>query len=324
MSIFNFFNKKSNVKLPAKKSNEKKFNYDTCTENYFDERIQSLCNKYNEILSNGEKCFNNNCCPNCGCVIDVEINSKLKCKSCNEILIVKTNPFDKNKLTLRMSDEASFEKFKTRYQSTKNANNMTNEFFQFFPEYKNTFYKIKETSPNHSASDIIYNCLNFAEIDQTEKISFVVNNIKKSNGNDDNLIEQLSKIVSNCDYIENMMIRILFYDKKYDEILAYLPIFTYKTITNQMFYYNLRNINDEEMVISFGYHMENHMIELVNKSDYKIEDIKKSYFEQPIEKLVPFPFDKSKLWNDYIEKGLLICNEHIKENNIKKARKSNE
>lgn len=87
--MFDFFKNKSKenktqVKAITRKSSLDKIQY---FKNYMDDWLQEDYNIFNEEYSFLE----NNCCPNCGCVLEIKIETSKKCPECKEKIILRTN-----------------------------------------------------------------------------------------------------------------------------------------------------------------------------------------------------------------------------------------
>lgn len=84
--------------------------------NCFEQEQNNWKEENKNLFYDNYEFFNNNCCPNCGVVLNSEIKTSKKCSEFKEKIVVRTNPLTKEKLLL-------CEKNLKKYESNDNKRN---------------------------------------------------------------------------------------------------------------------------------------------------------------------------------------------------------
>lgn len=144
--MFNFFKNKlkqaqKQTKTVTRKSSLDKVKY---FKEYIDDWLQEDYIVFNEEYS----FFDNNCCPNCGCVLDGEIKSSKKCPGCKEKIVLRTNKLTSKKLLLSEKRSIEYDKHDKKRSEIIYFENIISKRQYVYSNYMNKFYELKSEAPD--------------------------------------------------------------------------------------------------------------------------------------------------------------------------------
>lgn len=142
-------NKKS-TQLASKKSKSIK---------YFKEYMNNWLQEDNCLFNDEYSYYNNNCCPNCGCLLENKISSSKTCPLCKEKIVLRTNKITSNKLLLSEEKAKEYDKHDKRRSEILYFENIISKRQYVYDKYMNKFYELK-----YNASDprnVVYPFVNY-------------------------------------------------------------------------------------------------------------------------------------------------------------------
>lgn len=103
--------------------------------------------------------FDNNCCPNCGCVLDGEIKSSKKCPGCKEKIILRTNKLTSKKLLLSEKRSIEYDKHDKKRSEIIYFENIISNRQYVYSNYMNKFYELKSAATD--PRNVVYPFVNY-------------------------------------------------------------------------------------------------------------------------------------------------------------------
>lgn len=143
---------KCQIKKPEKKSGLDKIQY---FKEYMINWLQEDNNLFNEEYS----CFINNCCPNCGCVLDKRIVSSKKCPECKEKIILRTNRLTSKKLLMSENIVNEYDTHDKKRSEIIYFENIISKRQYVYKDYMNKFYELKSNSTD--PRNVVYPFVNY-------------------------------------------------------------------------------------------------------------------------------------------------------------------
>lgn len=155
--MFDFFKNKlkqaqKQMKTVTRKSSLDKVKY---FKEYMDDWLQEDYIVFNEEYS----FFDNNCCPNCGCVLDGEIKSSKKCPGCKEKIVLRTNKLTSKKLLLSEKRSIEYDKHDKKRSEIIYFENIISKRQYVYSNYMNKFYELKSEAPD--PRNVVYPFVNY-------------------------------------------------------------------------------------------------------------------------------------------------------------------
>ena len=155
--MFDFFKNKSKesktqVKAITRKSSLDKIQY---FKNYMDDWLQEDYNIFNEEYS----FFENNCCPNCGCVLEIKIETSKKCPKCKEKIILRTNKLTSKKLLLSEKKATEYDKHDKKRSEIIYFENIIFKRQYVYSSYMDKFDELK--SKTQDPRNVVYPFVNY-------------------------------------------------------------------------------------------------------------------------------------------------------------------
>lgn len=155
--MFDFFKNKlkqaqKQTKTVTRKSSLDKVKY---FKEYMDDWLQEDYIVFNEEYS----FFDNNCCPNCGCVLDGEIKSSKKCPGCKEKIVLRTNKLTSKKLLLSEKRSIAYDKHDKKRSEIIYFENIISKRQYVYSNYMNKFYELKSEASD--PRNVVYPFVNY-------------------------------------------------------------------------------------------------------------------------------------------------------------------
>lgn len=149
MNIFNFFKKEND------KNNNSKKQLKTRKIIYFEEHYMRCLDKYDLNIKELLKLYNQKICINCGTILDIELKNSRNCPECRAKIILKTDPYSRERIMLSEELLNSFEKYSKEVKEIIYMDKIIKDRQFIYKEYMSKFYSIKENN-TQSARDIVY------------------------------------------------------------------------------------------------------------------------------------------------------------------------
>lgn len=115
---------------------------------YFKEYMDSWLQEDYSIFSDEYNYFDNNCCPNCGCVLDNKISSSKKCPECKGKIVLRTNKLTSKKLLLSEKRLNEYNKHDKKRSEILYFENLISKRQYVYNNYMNKFYELKSEAPD--------------------------------------------------------------------------------------------------------------------------------------------------------------------------------
>lgn len=151
--------RKNNIKMSSKetKTITKRLSLDKVQyfKEYMDGWLQEDYNIFNEEYS----FFDNNCCPNCGCILDNKIESSKKCPECKEKIVLRTNKLTSKKLLLSEKRSIEYDKHDKKRSEIIYFENIISKRQYVYSNYMNKFYELKSEASD--PRNVIYPFVNY-------------------------------------------------------------------------------------------------------------------------------------------------------------------
>ncbi len=143
---------KGTTKTITKKSSLEKIQY-------FKEYMNDWLQENNSIFNEEYSFFCNNCCPNCGCVLDIKIKSSKKCPECKRKIILRTNKLTSKKLLLSEKRAIEYDSHDKKRSEIIYFENIISKRQYVYDDYMNKFYELKSKSLD--PRNVVYPFVNY-------------------------------------------------------------------------------------------------------------------------------------------------------------------
>ena len=115
---------------------------------YFKEYMESWLQEDYDAFNEEYIYYDNNCCPNCGCVLNTKIQSSKKCPECKEKIVLRTNKLTSKKLLLSEQKAYEYDKHDKKRSEIIYFENIISKSQYVYSDYMNKFYELKSKAPD--------------------------------------------------------------------------------------------------------------------------------------------------------------------------------
>ena len=187
----------------------------------FNDEMQKWLDNNDQLFHNNYICFDNNCCPGCGVVLDCEIKSSKRCPECKCKIVLRTNKESSKKLLLTEAEATKFDKDDESIVTTESFNERNyNKKKKEINNLKDEIARMKSemaglmANPNKSVSfsgqnqenpqDSLRNTPRKRDILEKENtIKTIENLLEKEKEKTANMENDLKKLQAYCGELEN-------------------------------------------------------------------------------------------------------------------------
>lgn len=155
--MFNFFKRNSKKIKTQAKTITRKSSLDKVQ--YFKEYMNDWLQDDYNVFKEGYILFDNNCCPNCGCVLDNKIGTSKKCPECKEKIVLRTNKLTSKKLLLSEKRAIEYDKHDKKRSEIIYFENIISKRQYIYSNYMNKFYELKSKAPD--PRNVVYPFVNY-------------------------------------------------------------------------------------------------------------------------------------------------------------------
>ncbi|MBR2708209.1 MAG: hypothetical protein IKE90_02100 [Bacilli bacterium] len=122
----------------------------------FENEIIGLSNRIDERFHNNMAFYLNNCCPECGTVLDKKIKDTQQCPECKKSILFKQNIHNYNNFLITFDDLKEFNKLEEQLEEIYLYEEQMQELNKRYPEYMYYFWNLKKEKPNLSIRDFVW------------------------------------------------------------------------------------------------------------------------------------------------------------------------
>ena len=296
------------------------------TKLIFESEIIDLSNKMDERFHNNLAFYLNNCCPECGVVLDKKIKDTQQCPECKKSIIFKQNIHNYNCYLITFNDLEEFNKLDEKLNEIYLYEEQMEELNKRYPEYMYYFWNLKKEKPHLSNSDYTWGFENW--LLNTLDVKYVSDYRK-------NLSLSGNKKIEACDYdvselqkaslIQKYMMDIVIFTEQDDPAEELLLSLMYRNIELAHLYYlhcEERHVSETKFFGDIIFCME-YILDYLNVYQYSLDDLKEKFFRRA-RKFLLNVVSKEDAWNTFCEAydWYLKRKKTIIENN-KESRKPN-
>lgn len=292
MGIFDFIKKN--------KSNEKKTKIKKRVSGdlIFKDEMQKWIDENYFLFQNEYSYYDNNCCPNCGIVLNANILKSKKCPECKKRINVRTNRETGKKLLLTDLEITKFEKDNLKRKDILFYEKWLKALNNMYPNYMYYFWNLKKSKPDMSARDYAWSFENwlFNKLDD-ETVKKYQQHLKLNF--QDRVLEcdmDVFKLTHNSN-VYRYMIEIAKYKEQYDVMQEMMLSLIYRSVTlAHLYYYHWEDRPFSEIQFysdaSFGMNFIHFYLE---KYNLKFEDLKEPFMERAHPFIINI-LSKEKAW----------------------------
>lgn len=305
MGLFDFFMKKKNNEIEKQIIRKKTVNKTKQIKlKYFYDVYVRCLSKYNFDIDELAHFYYSNICINCGCVLDSNIKNSGICPECKNKIIIKTDMYSKRKVMLNPEMLRTYNRYDKEIREILYMERLMKKKESLYINYFDLFKKIKGNEYSNSR-DIMWQFLNQVAADLDNKAYKKYMYAMKLN-QQDRTLESFNAILdfrkANQEYAT--MYRICMYEEKYNVAISSLTDIIYRDIQIVILdaqsnpYYKTKVddfINAVLIRIPDVY-------DLINKSDYSLNDFKETFLKQRHPFILP-KISNEKSW-EYVEKAI--------------------
>ncbi len=249
----------------------------------FNDEMKLWIDENFELFHDNYKYYENNCCPNCGVVLDSKIKSSRNCSSCKKKIICRTNKETGRKLLLTDNQLGLYEKNDEKRKDILFFEKQMKSLSNSYPDYMYYFWNLKREKPDMSTRDYTWcfenwlmntlDCELIREYQKDLKLSFQDRVLK---------CDQHVFALTHVSYIYDKMISIAKYKGKDDVAEEMMLSLIYRSVElAHLYYYHWEDRPFSEIQFysdaSFGMHI---VKEYLEENNLRFEDLKDLFFER--------------------------------------------
>ena len=277
---------------------------------YFKDDMKKWLEEDNDMFKEEYDYYNNNCCPNCGCVLDNKILSSKTCSGCKQKILLRTNKINSRKLLLSMNRKEEYDKHDKKRSEILYFEKIMIGWERIYNNYINKFYELKSTG--QETRDIVYQFINYvgSRLDSKAYKQYmkVINTPKEMILESSEVIREFA--LANMQYF--LLADIAFYKGHSDIALDTYATAAYRGVQISILdnilnpYYEVKTIDIMGKVNSGA------ILKFLKKSGYSLDDFKKSFLENrhpfileqlPNEESWNYVYDTIKLYKEMESKN---------------------
>lgn len=269
----------------------------------FENEIIGLSNRIDERFRNNIAYYLNNCCPECGTVLDKKIENTQQCPECKKSIILKQNIHNYNNFLITFDDLKEFNKLEEQLDEIYLYEEQMEELNKKYPEYMYYFWNMKKEKPFLSNRDYVWGFENW--LLNTLDVKYV-NSYKQHlnlNGNDkikscDSDVSDLQK----ASLIHKYMMDIAIFNEHDDSAEELLLSLIYRNIELAHLYYlhcEERHVSETKFFGDIIFCME-YVLDYLNVYQYSLNDLKEKFFRRA-RKFLLNVVSKEEAWNTFCE-----------------------
>ena len=264
----------------------------------FNDEMKKWIDENYELFRDNYEYYENNCCPNCGVILDSKIKSSKNCPSCKKKIVCRTNKETGTKLLLNSNQLGLFEKNDKKRKDILFYEKWLKALNNMYSEYMYYFWNLKKEKPDMSARDYAWSFENwlFNTLDNE-----ALKDYQK------HLELDFQDRVIKCDWdvfrmhhISNVyryMIEIAKYNEKYDVMEEMMLSLVYRSATlAKLYYYHWDDRPFDKLQFysdaSFGMYL---VRDYMNVFNLKFEDLEDS-FKQRAHPFILNILSKEEAW----------------------------
>ena len=269
-------NRISNINKNIHKTNSKRTSLDKVQ--FFKEYMDFLLEEDYNFCSNLYSYFDNNCCPNCGCVLDNKILSSKKCPECKEKIVLRTNKITSKKLLLSEKRTLEYDKHDGKRSEIIYFENIIAKRQYVYNSYMSKFYELKSTASD--PRNVVYPFVNYVgsqlDSDAYKKYMKIINLSEQ-----DMALESFEVIrqfnLANMQYF--LLAEIADYKGHKDIALDIYATAAYRGVQISILDGIANPYHENKTIDIMGNVFPGMILKFLNKSGYSLEDFKRNFLQ---------------------------------------------
>ncbi len=249
----------------------------------FNNEIKKWLDNNDQLFHNNYICFDNNCCPGCGVVLDCEIKSSKKCPECKCKIVLRTNKESSKKLLLTEAEATKFDKDDENRKDVLFFEKQLKALNDMYPKYIYYFWNLKKEKPDMSARDYAWSFENW--LFNTLDVETVKEYQKHLKLDFQDRVLKCDWDVLTSQHVSNVyryMIDIALYKKKYDVAEEMMLSLMYRSVTlAHLPYYHWEDRPMSEIQFysdaSFGM---NYVKDYLRINQLNFDDLREKFFQR--------------------------------------------
>ena len=302
--MFNLFKRNSKEIKTKTKTITKKSSLDKVQ--YFKEFMNDWLQDDYNFFDKEYDLFENNCCPNCGCVLDNKIESSKKCPECKEKIVVRTNKLTSKKLLLSEKRAIEYDKHDKKRSEIIYFDNIISKRQYVYSNYMNKFYELKSDAPD--PRNVVYPFVNYvgSQIDNIAYKKYMkIINLPESDMASESfeVIRQFN--LANMQYF--LLAEIEDYKGRKDIALGTYATAAYRGVQISILDSIANPYHEVKTIDIMGYVLPGMILKFLKNSGYTIEEFKNNFLQNR------HPFILEQISNEeswtYVEDTIKLYND---------------
>lgn len=283
--------------------------------NYFEQEQNNWKEENKNLFYDNYEFFNNNCCPNCGVVLNSEIKTSKKCSECKEKIVVRTNPLTKEKLLLCEKDLKKYESNDNKRKEINFCSNLIKNTSFVCNDIGKKLNKLKKEKPDLSVRDYTWNILmnlsNELTNDGLKKYNKIVNLPYRDRALE---VFDVVKTFEKSNLAFDRMVSLAEYEHKDNVLITMLPQAIHLGISTQYIYAlpKFQMNLDEERICQLD--CCKILYDYLNRNNMTIDDFKPIYLEHAKNLIIP-TITPDLAWM-YVKRGYNIYKTYNEQKNV--------
>lgn len=220
--------------------------------------------------------YNNNCCPNCGCVLDNKILSSKTCSGCKQKILLRTNKINSQKLLIGMNRKDEYDKHDKKRSEILYFEKIMSGREYVYNNYMNKFYELK--SSGQDPRNVVYPFVNYVG-SQLDNVAYKA--YMKIINTKDMALESFEVIrkfnLANTQYF--LLADIAYYKGHLDIALDTYATAAYRGVQISILESILNPYHEMKTIDIMGNVFSGTILRFLNESGYSLDDFKKSFLE---------------------------------------------
>ena len=269
----------------------------------FENEIMELSNMMDERFHNNLAYYLNNCCPECGTVLDKKIKDTQQCPECKKSILFKQNIHNYNCYLITFDDLKEFNKLDEKLNEIYLYEEQMEELNKRYPEYMYCFWNLKKEKPCLSNRDYAWGFENW--LLNTLDVKYVSDYKQNLNLNGNKKIKACDYDVSElqkASLIHKYMMDIAIFNEYDDPAEELLLSLIYRNIELAHLYYlhcEERHVSETKFFGDIIFCME-YVLDYLNVYQYSLTDLKNKFFIRA-RKFLLNVVSKEDAWDTFCE-----------------------
>ena len=296
--IKKFINKNSFINI----NNNQKKDLNQKNAMFYKEEWDNWFYEDNTKFSDEYQYYKNNCCPNCGLILEKKLSSSKKCFECKKNILVRTNYKTKQKLYIGEDKAKEYEKLDKVRKEINFCEQHLKKMFYGDEGLLDEFNYLKKQKPGQSVRDYFWMfCMNKTNEITNSAYKLYMKSLNEPYHKRALEFYDVIFMFQRANVWFNYMIGLVEFEKKDNVLMTMLPRAIHLGISVELLYEQLLQQKIDKRTLS-QLNCSDVLLKYIERNNLTIKDFQKIYIEHASNLIIP-TIEPQDAWK-YVEKGI--------------------